>query len=83
MAVQAVIDEQLGAVLQRRLVVRLDRRVIEMRARRSPERVSGANSSAIRNFFILSLPYFIVTRSGTGLNLSMLDHQGIRKKNAK
>ena len=67
MAVQAVIDKYLGAVLQGGHVVRLVRRTIEMQFGASAKGQQGREQDCAKEFL-----HFEVTLSGSGWHLSRL-----------
>ena len=83
-AVEAIVDEQLGAVLQRCQVVRIDRRGLQprpfrrrRRERREQRRENrAADESADGGAYHVNL-------AGSGLHWSILEYHGIRMKNRK
>ena len=95
MAVQAVVDEQPRAVLQRRQVGHaLGRELVERHAAAGSMRAGKAGPARgrrpRRNRFIMLVVLrrsdqwaWKVTRSGTGLKVPIRLHQGISRKNPK
>ncbi len=92
MAVQAVVDEQLGAVLQRRDVARAVRCPIERIAAIGSQRQCRQQGQRRNQFFQQFHDSLIpsrlsaagyVTRSGTGLNVPIGLHHGINRKKPK
>ena len=75
-----------GAALQRGLVVFVDRRAIQLDlcARRERERRGQQQDcQQMLEFFVHVFAHYMVTRSGTGLVLSIAEYQGISRKNEK
>ncbi len=83
MAVQAVIDEQLGAVLQCRLIAHRTRPLVDVDVAAAGKCHDRREEQCDQKFFHFLHPHFIVTRSGTGRNLSIRDHHGISRKKPK
>lgn len=94
MAVQAVVDEQFGAPLQRRDVFGLIRRRVEPHPAlvgedrgRNHEAGQGENRKQLFHSCVLILGWnqcgLNVMRSGTGLNVPIRLQIGIERKNAK
>jgi hypothetical protein len=88
MAVQAVVDENLGAVLQGLDVGRLvGQHVVELDfffgERRGGVAGGERQQESQEQFFHVVFSPYIVTRSGTGLNWPMRLHHGMPRKNPK
>ena len=85
MAVEAVVDESARARLQAEHVLRIGRRVVEPVAGfgRVGGKCGNCRDEEQRGKEFLHGAAHIVTRSGSGLHLSIAVYQGIRKKNAK
>ena len=84
MAIQTIIDEQFGAILQRGDIMRINRRTLQTHAfvglQRRRYQQGGQRYAAHKTFNRWT---YHVTLPGSGLHLSIFEYQGISRKNRK
>ncbi len=87
MTVQAIVDERPGAALQRDLVLEIDRRAVQLRARfiggRGQRRNQRNADEQSAKRFLENVFHQNVTLCGSGFSLSLRVYQGMRMKNRK